>query len=257
MNILIQIWFCYKIYWESLKVKIPFSLADKEESNSVVSDMRTQWAHSEGPKLLFYLCISWKIVFHPSCRRHIRVPGKAGRAPQGEPPQHHPSQPHNSQPSPSSHGVTPPACPRALLWHCPLRTCCTGLLCQWHVPKPRGSASPLLGSTGGKWAALGSGCRSFFPGKRDLQPAQHFIKNINTNPTDVPLFPGFPVRTLIFSIFPKRNVVKCWENAAEGNHPIDCHWTNTKQLREPSCTKSFMSNANCILFESESNIYQQ
>lgn len=104
-------------------------------------------ARSERPKSLFYLCISWKIVFHPSCRRHIRVPVKAGRAPQGEAP--NPSL-HNSQTSPSSHSVTPPACPKALLWHWPLSTCSTGVLCHWDMPKSRGSASPLLGSTGGK-----------------------------------------------------------------------------------------------------------
>lgn len=66
------------------------------------------------------------------------------------------------------------------------------------------------------WAAL----EGSFPGKKDLQPAHcTFSKGIITNPPVVPLFPGFPVRTLIFSIFPKRSIVKCWENAAEGSHP--------------------------------------
>lgn len=48
------------------KVKIPSSLVDKEESNTVVSDMITQWAsptaRSERPKLLLCLCMGWKIV---------------------------------------------------------------------------------------------------------------------------------------------------------------------------------------------------
>lgn len=181
------------LLWDLLgitgKVKIPSSLADKE-SNTVVYDMRIQWvsptAHSGWPKLLFYLCLGWEILFHPSCRRHIWVPVRAERAVQGEPPQHLPvpsfTIPRQAllltvcllQPAPNSYYGTDA-----------LSTGSTGVPCQWDVPKSRGSSRPLLGSTGEK-----------FSGK-EISAASTFNKDVNTNPPpDVPLFPGFPVRTL-------------------------------------------------------------
>lgn len=118
--------------------------------------MRTQWvsptAQSERHKLLFYLCMGWRIVFHHSCRRHIRVPVKAGRegSPRGATPMlTHPTL-HNSQTSPSSPSVTPQPAPSPCYCTDTLSTCSIGVLHQWDVPKSRGSASPLLGSTGGK-----------------------------------------------------------------------------------------------------------
>lgn len=124
------------------KMKILSSLADKEESNSVVSDMRTQWAsptaHSERHKLLFYLCMGWKTLFHHSCRRHVQVPVKAGRAAQGEPPQCLPIPPFMIPREALSLTVWlfRPA-PNPCYGTDTLSTRSTGVLCQWDMPKSR------------------------------------------------------------------------------------------------------------------------
>lgn len=159
-------------------MKIPSSLVDKE-SNTTISDMRTQWA---SPRVT-------QVTVLPLHRLRNSLPSQLQKAHlsacEGSPRGATPTPPHLTLHNSLLHSVPPPACPKPLLWH-------------WHLKHTQYRCSVPV-----RCAKIQRKCqltsrkhwREVF-WERSAASILHFIEDINTNPPpDVPLFPGFPVRT--------------------------------------------------------------
>lgn len=88
---------------------------------------------------------------------------------------------HDSQRSPFSHCVTLPACPKPLLWHWHLKHTQYRCFVPVRYAKIQGSASPLLGSTGGKLSWK----------ERSAASTLHFDKRYKYQPTRCAFIPWF------------------------------------------------------------------